>query len=364
MTVIKEVISKLKNKKIVLLTGPPACGKSTILNQLASLFGDSGSKREGLVHDTTSIKAPIPKTINDGDFTVFASNRKVFRTTFHQNYKNRDFISGIVPSFDVPGKFDITRGVLYEANEYAKGPDQAALLIIDEINRGPAVEIFGGSLVSIEPDKRLSDKNEVLDSSQPFNILCPEGKQRGQFVDYYLSSNLYIIAAMNQADTSITSLDVAFLRRWYEIKIEPDYNIVYEYYKISPHDSFKKLDTTDLIYSLAIESLKKINGDISCSLGSEYQLGPGIFYSMKKNPETIDEAKQEILDIWQIIYTHLEELYFKQISDLGFIIRADSDKSPYKISRRSFADRMVDCILQPSLTVDNILNVYSAIMES
>ena len=43
--------------------------------------------------------------------------------------------------------------------------------IIDEINRGPAIEAFGGSIVAIEPDKRLDDNNQETVNTQKFEIL-------------------------------------------------------------------------------------------------------------------------------------------------------------------------------------------------
>ena len=48
------------------------------------------------------------------------------------------------------GSFRITEGVLYRASEFAKQPNSAALLIVDEINRGPTVQVFGGAIVAME----------------------------------------------------------------------------------------------------------------------------------------------------------------------------------------------------------------------
>ena len=50
----------------------------------------------------------------------------------------------------------VTEGVLYRASEYAKQPEHAALVIVDEINRGPAAEVFGGSIVAMEGDRGLA----------------------------------------------------------------------------------------------------------------------------------------------------------------------------------------------------------------
>lgn len=87
-----------------------------------------------------------------------------------------------------------------------KNQSSAALLIIDEVNRGPAVEVFGGSIVAIEPDKRLAPDNTETINTQKFEIMNMEGNME----EYAFPSNLYILSAMNSADASIAPLDVAF----------------------------------------------------------------------------------------------------------------------------------------------------------
>ena len=116
------------------------------------------------------------------------ANRKVFRTTLHQNSKYRDFLTGIVPELGAGGGYRINEGILYRANEFAKQDNSAALLIIDELNRGPAIEVFGGSIVAIESDKRLNDDNTATPATQYFEISNPAD---GQMVEYAFSSKAF-----------------------------------------------------------------------------------------------------------------------------------------------------------------------------
>lgn len=116
-----------------------------------------------------------------------------------------------MPVLGATGGYCVNAGILYRANEFAKQENSAALLIIDEINRGPAIEVFGGSIVAIESDKRLNEDNTPNVATQFFEIINPVD---GQMMEYAFSPNLYILAAMNQADASVAPLDVAFMRRW------------------------------------------------------------------------------------------------------------------------------------------------------
>ena len=102
-----------------------------------------------------------------------------------------------------PGKFRIAEGVLYKASEHARRAGHAALVIIDEINRGPAVQVFGGSIVAMESDKRLGPGGERMPSTQYFELLNP---RTGDLIEYAFPESLYLLAAMNQADVSVDTL--------------------------------------------------------------------------------------------------------------------------------------------------------------
>ena len=358
------VASKLISQKNVLLTGPPASGKSTLMNEVAEYFAAQGEMDNHPTHNPADQRVPIRRGVTGGGNPHLGNRRcKVFRTTFHQNYKNRDFISGIIPSFSGQSQYDVVPGILYEANEYAKQENCAALLIIDEINRGPAVEIFGGSLVAIEPDKRLSENGEVLPTTQFFSIISPMEKTKGKMVEYALSPNLYILAAMNQADTSIAALDVAFLRRWFSIRVEPDYELLYKTFELSPLGDIPEVPQSPAdVYRTAFMALERLNDLISVGIGSEYQIGHGVFFRMPKNPKSINDALSAVLDVWNTIFTQLEELFFKQASDLSFILNSTSNISPFHLETKEFNSRQVDILESNGVFPENIYDVFRSIL--
>jgi 5-methylcytosine-specific restriction protein B len=81
--------------------------------------------------------------------------------------------------------------------------------------------------VAIESDKRFAADGSRRAETQFFEILDPVS---GDVIEYALPHDLYILAAMNQADASVEPLDVAFLRRWEPLRLEPDEKTLRAYY--------------------------------------------------------------------------------------------------------------------------------------
>lgn len=354
------ILNLLDQKHNVILMGAPGTGKSRLINEIADAFLNNNGKLATPSHNVGAT-IPIPASTKAGINANFfkKSNRKVFRTTLHQNSKYRDFLTGIVPSIRISGGFNITAGILYRANEYAMQNDSAALLIIDELNRGPAVEVFGGSIVAIESDKRLSDNNTLLSTTQTFEIINPAD---GEMIEYAFSPNLYILAAMNQADVSVAPLDVAFLRRWQPFKLKPDYSVLAQKFDIDLNEDANNIPTTSKdVYKAAIKALKEINKKISIGRGEDYQLGHGVFLTCEPKNNSLESALDFCVDVWHMIYSHIEELFFGDISSIAFIINANHGKSPYKTIEENFAGEMKTILKSNEITRDNIYDLYIAI---
>lgn len=355
----QTILDLLYRKKNVLLMGAPGTGKSKIMNDVAKVFEATHTAVAQPVH-MPSAPIPIPANPGTGVHPILsAKNRKVFRTTLHQNSKYREFLSGITPVIGSQNGYEISKGILYRANEFAKQPDSAALLIIDELNRGPAVEVFGGSIVAIESDKRLSDQNQPLQTTQFFEMLSPV---TGKMEEYAFAPNLYILAAMNQADVSVAPLDVAFLRRWQPQKLEPDYSVLYGNFGV---DATAPLPTscqsaTD-VYAVAIKALEKINAVISIGRGKDYQLGQGVFLSTKPLSNNVADALTFVAEAWCMIYAHIEELFFGDCVSIAYVVNANSPKSPYTTKEVSFADETKMILQCENIDTQTIFDLYLSI---
>lgn len=364
--IAKEILKILKLRKNVLISGPPACGKSRLLNELASAF--TQEYHVPMVNPTSPVLIPresgVASTFNDNNFPAFsATNRQVYRTVFHQNTKHREFVTGYAPKNGELG-FNIVKGTLYRASEFAKQHSSAALLIIDEINRGPAVQIFGGSIVGIEPEKRLDENNALTIDTQLFEVIDPIS---GDIIEYALPNNLYIVAAMNQADTSVEPLDIAFLRRWAPFELAPDYTVLNEILEITSSgtiDFNTPLDTS-MLYEVSILAFHKINTRISIGKSKEFQIGHGVYLTSREDysSKSLNEALDYICNIFEYIFAHVKEVFFNDLHSISIVFNASNDlKDPIHILEVDFGEDTTEQLIIPKLTSQNIYKILLQII--
>lgn len=315
-----EVLRALKLHHNVLLAGPPASGKSFLLGEVADLF------RAGLslpIHEPSS-----PVYLPEGEMLAAAdwlpsptkTTRSVFQTTFHQGSKYRDFLRGLIPQVNSDSsKFVVSRGILYRAALAGLDPTGAALLIIDEVNRGPAVQVFGESIVALESDKRLGPDNTETATTQSFELL----DDSGEFVQFALPYSLYVLAAMNQADTSVEPLDVAFLRRFETIRLEPDLRVLLEFFDVEDGVDLPVTPTEPRhVYAAAIRAWREINRRLALGRGSEYRIGHGVFLGQAASPPqtSVGDALDYVKSPWNRITSHAAEVYFGHTRGLAAVL--------------------------------------------
>ncbi len=343
MTDPYEVLALLAERRNVLLAGPPGTGKSMLLGQVASLF--EGTSLEGVPRYMAEAPVPIP-AVSGAELPQAigqASERKVFRCVLHQSSKYREFLTGMMPDVRegaAPGKFRIAKGVLYRASEYARSPGHAALLVIDEINRGPAVQVFGGAVVAMEGDKRLGPDGERMPWTQYFDLLDPE---QGDLVEYAFPESLYLLAAMNQADVSVEPLDVAFLRRWAPLALEPSSDVLREHFGIGEDESGDLPETPssrEEVLQATIRAFEAINRRIALGRGMEFRIGHGMLMARGGVPSDMTGVLRHLASVWGLLKNHIDEVFFGDVRGAAVVLNAELGikGNPYVLVETAFGN--------------------------
>ncbi|CAM5583007.1 AAA family ATPase [Streptomyces fumanus] len=365
-----RIMELLGERNNVLLSGPPATGKSRLLAELKHAFRGEGGGNASIYQPDEDILLPSVGAVPDWLPSPDRTDRRVFSTAFDQSTHQRDVLRGLVPRIVQEGEplgFTVSRGILYRAAEHALKGDGASLLIIDEINRGPAVAVFGASIVALESDKRLDVDGLPRKSTQTFELLGDDG----QMVDYALPRHLYIVGAMNQADASVAPLDVAFQRRFVPHQLNPDEAVLRTYFElvgspVAQPDATLPEQPTDHrdVYAALVRAWRKVNERLTLGRGAAYQMGHGALMHAVA-PTDKEMALRYAADCWRLLRAHIDEVFFGDLQGVAETISAGAPGSPFSLTSVTFAEQPV-LQLSPAgeLRQDQVYPALKAIAES
>lgn len=143
----------------------------------------------------------------------------------------------------------------YEASKTLIDNNKPYVIVIDEFNRGNVSKIFGELITLLEPDKRKGMRNAE-------SVLLPYSKK-----EFYIPSNVFLVATMNTADSSLDTIDYAIRRRFAFITVKPqeidDDNFNSELFRevsslfISNYDEYAESGFDDTIKLLPAETLSE-----------------------------------------------------------------------------------------------------------
>jgi hypothetical protein len=226
---LDRVFGLLRLKKQLALQGVPGTGKTHVARCLARL----------LTHDRPDC---------------------VRLVQFHPAYSYEEFVEGIrARGVEVNGKSEVTfpveDGVLCQfAEQAAKRPSEAHVLVIDELNRGNLPRIFGELLYLLEYRDQA--------------VTLPYSKRA-----FRLPDNLFILATMNPLDRSAVALDQALRRRFSFVDMSADAAVLASWLEAHP-----PAEPGDETFGPRVVLLfEELNRRLARDLGPDKQVGHSFF---------------------------------------------------------------------------------------
>ena len=142
-----QALAALADNKNVLLYGPPGTGKTWLLSNIINLLNSRPEAEGGRPVLNVGNPAEVFGVAGEGEIDLPLPKNMTFDwVTFHQSYSYEEFIIG---KFPLPKEGGVVLqpffGLLMNAaiNLSESGPDAGHIIIIDELNRANASQVFG-----------------------------------------------------------------------------------------------------------------------------------------------------------------------------------------------------------------------------
>jgi 5-methylcytosine-specific restriction protein B len=173
-----QVSGLLRERRFVILEGPPGTGKTMIAREVGETIGSSEMIQ------------------------------------FHPARTYEDFVVGLYPRAERNQlEFEVRPGDLLRANDAAKNVEH--VLIIDEVNRADLGRVLGEAVTLFEP-------------GEPDRVVILPHETHGHPRQLQLSPTLFVLGTRNTADRSIARIDLAIRRRFAFLSVWPQLSVVQE----------------------------------------------------------------------------------------------------------------------------------------
>lgn len=346
-----QTLAALSENKNVLLYGPPGTGKTWLLSNIINLLNARPKAEGGRPVLNVGNRDEVFGAAGKGDLDLPLPENMTFDwVTFHQSYSYEEFIIG---KFPLPKEGGVVLqpffGLLMNAaiNLSEAGPDAGHIIIIDELNRANASQVFGEFITLLDSDYRATIKG--AENPHALSIKLPgirykEGVSEpiGRFAnddfyqlpkDWKFPENLYILATMNSVDRAALPLDSALTRRFFQLKMAPDLVHLAARLGVDLEALGAKANTlrepdADGAEALTAEEcsillLDRLNIIIASELGKDFELGHALFMDVER--ATAENKWAALVSVWDSkIYPQLSERFLQDSDTMRDILKATS----------------------------------------
>jgi len=264
-------------------------------------------------------------------------------TVFHPDMQNSDFIGALKPAVDgkhvtykfSPGPF---AKALLKAYEH---PDEDVYLVIEELNRAPAMSVFGELFQLLDRKDSGASEYGVDFPSDEFREWLDD-KTSTVHEKIRLPSNLSIYASMNTADQGVYPLDTAFRRRWDDEYICIDWD----------RDDCPEIE----LYIVDVEGIEKetswkllgsaVNKVLLENNYPEDRLLGQWWINKKDVPKGVNTVPNKLLNyLWNDLLRHDEptrhEIFKSSIKSFSMLIRQNTKDLKKQIFSDEFLNKLV-----------------------
>jgi len=283
-----DLVGTLTAHHNVVLEGVPGTGKSYAVEAMSGQW-EAVTGRKLLSH---------------GD-------RRFLATVMHPSTSYEDFIEGLRPTvplhdgdvkyFDQPaagdGQFKVDDGFFLRACSLAAANPQCdVLVLLDEFNRCNVSSVMGDLLLTLEGSKRASFRGDgtgpvsAAHWASPVSVTLPYSRR-----EFFVPSNVYVVATTNTTDRSVAPIDAAIRRRFAFVRLEPDFGPAEGLAQLLPTDSAVLLRDT-------ISELVSLNENVlGPCLGPDALLGHSYAHALHSRlVQAADPgSRQVVADAWR-----------------------------------------------------------------
>lgn len=331
----RKILEAFRDRKSVLVYGPPATGKTHAVAQVRQVLDAAWSGGESIDLDPRRPQQPFTSGFESSPITTPVITDWV---TFHQDYGYEDFIVGLRPTGEGIRLAPFAGRLLDLAIRLERQGRGSALLVIDEINRGNVPKILGDFMTYMDTSYRRGadgDDRQAIPVNLPKVQRSPTGDPVTEPIwmlsgdsymlpqPWYFPHELHILATMNSVDRAVAPLDSAIGRRFERIDAYADIDLLAQHLGVSLDVALAPDIEPEqwTPQAAAVALLAYLNDEITERLGQDYELGHLYFWKIT--------SWEDVQRVWDHdVMPQIRDRFGARPDQLADLLRVNSRNAP------------------------------------